>query len=227
MRSEPTPDVELVYVDLDRTLLREFSLKLMIADLRSIGLINRMQHLRGLVWFILYKLHLVKEITPAIEALLSVFSDWAADDFNEYISDLCSRRIEACIDLELLSSLHRLCGPDVYYVLVTSSLDALAAVIAHRCGFDGVIASVVEVVDGRLTGRLVGEALSGGRRIRELHAHSRSIALEMGIASIWYVADHDSDIPLFEWADHPCVVAPGWRLRLLARSRSWRIFERS
>lgn len=61
---------------------------------------------------------------------------------------------------------HRARGEPV--VLVTGSIDAIAAPLAERLGASGVIAPRLEVRDGRLTGELADPPIAGERKAQRM-----------------------------------------------------------
>jgi len=66
-------EIEVVFIDMDRTLLIEYSLSILIGDLKSRGMINIVDKLRGMLWFTLYKLNIITDVAKGLEILLHSF----------------------------------------------------------------------------------------------------------------------------------------------------------
>ncbi|HXQ24950.1 MAG TPA: HAD family hydrolase [Candidatus Acidoferrales bacterium] len=104
--------------------------------------------------------------------------------------------------------------------LVSGTLACLAHVVAQRLpGPIEVCATELEVRDGRWTGRLAGEHMSGQAKARTV----RSVAARFGL-SLWesYAYGNSiTDLPMLDSVGHPVAVNPPARLRRIARSEGW------
>lgn len=107
-------------------------------------------------------------------------------------------------------------------VVATSSSQFAAQAAQDTFGLDHAISTVVEVVDGRLTGRLAGSAF-GTHKLDACAewAASRGIAL----ADCAFYTDSYSDLPLLEAVGRPVVVHPDRRLQRHAARRGWPVVD--
>jgi HAD superfamily hydrolase (TIGR01490 family) len=122
--------------------------------------------------------------------------------------------------VELLRSL-RAGGRRV--MLATSSLDFIVEPLAAYLHVDGVLATALEFRRGICTGRLMGTLMFGrGKRERVL-----SFIAEQGVSAreCSFYSDSIYDLPLLEAIGMPVAVNPDFRLRRIARRRSWPIRE--
>lgn len=120
-----------------------------------------------------------------------------------------------------LADLHRRRGEPVW--LVTASPTELAELIAARLGLDGALGTCAESVDGRYTGRLVGDILHGpakGVAVREL-AELKGYDLPACHA----YSDSANDLPMLTLVGHPHAVNPDHRLRARAESEGWPVTD--
>lgn len=93
--------------------------------------------------------------------------------------------------------------------------------IARRLGMTGALGTVAEAVDGRYTGRLVGEMLHGPAKAAAVRALARREQLDLGRCAAY--SDSANDIPMLSLVGHPFVVNPDGRLRKYARAHGWRV----
>jgi HAD superfamily hydrolase (TIGR01490 family) len=91
---------------------------------------------------------------------------------------------------------HRSQGHEV--VVVSASFTDYLRPVADRLGVDAVLATELEVVDGRLTGRLAGANVRGAEKVRRLETW-----LGDEPAELWAYGDSSGDRELLARADHP------------------------
>lgn len=101
-------------------------------------------------------------------------------------------------------------------IVASGTFQPIADGFARRIGGEA-LGTQVELRDGRLTGRLIGEVSvrdTKARRIREL----------LGDQPVDFAyGDSTSDVPLLELAGTPVAVYPNDGLRRVAAERGWRI----
>ncbi|MBV9315274.1 MAG: HAD-IB family hydrolase [Pseudonocardia sp.] len=118
-----------------------------------------------------------------------------------------------------LADMHLDAGQRVW--LVTATPVELASIIARRLGLTGALGTVAESVDGKYTGRLVGEVLHGPAK-----AHAvRALAVQQGLDLRRCAAYSDSvnDVPMLSAVGTAVAVNPDSELRDIARARGWEI----
>jgi HAD superfamily hydrolase (TIGR01490 family) len=105
--------------------------------------------------------------------------------------------------------------------LVTATPVELASIIAHRLGLTGALGTVAEVVDGRFTGRLVGELMHGEAKAHAVRAIAEREGLDLGRCSAY--SDSSNDLPMLTLVGTAVAVNPDAELRAVARSRGWTV----
>jgi phosphatidylglycerophosphatase C len=94
---------------------------------------------------------------------------------------------------------HRACGHSV--VLVSASLDAYLEPFAALVGADAVLCTRLEVLDGRVTGRLAGANCRGDEKV------ARLAGVRASASTLWAYGDSRDDEAMLRVADHPVWVA--------------------
>ncbi len=103
-------------------------------------------------------------------------------------------------------------------LIATGTYQPLAEAFARRLGVEA-FGTPVEYVDGRLTGRVVGEV-----RVRQGKLDQIRAALN-GDQLVAAYGDTASDIPMLEASECPIAAYPNAQLRRVALERGWRILE--
>ena len=78
--------------------------------------------------------------------------------------------------------------------LVTATPVELASIIAHRLGLTGALGTVAEVVDGKYTGRLVGELMHGPAKAEAVLALAEREGLDLTRCTAY--SDSANDLPM-------------------------------
>jgi HAD superfamily hydrolase (TIGR01490 family) len=107
-------------------------------------------------------------------------------------------------------------------VMATASQGFYAATIAHRLGFDAVIATNAKRdTHGHILSDLEGENCYGPVKLRMVENWMTGQGFARGNVHVRAYSDHVSDAPLLEWADEPFAVNAHGPLRALAEARGW------
>ena len=148
--------------------------------------------------------HEVNEIVTLGE---EIYDELMADRIWEGTRRLAQRHLEA--------------GQRVW--LVTATPVELADIVAARLGFTGALGTVAEVVDGRYTGRLVGELLHGPAKAAAIEALAKREGLDLSRCSAY--SDSANDVPMLTIVGHPNAVNPDTALRNHARREGWPVHD--
>lgn len=107
-------------------------------------------------------------------------------------------------------------------VMATASHGYYAAAIAHRLGFDAVIATNAKRdARGHILPDLDGENCYGVAKLRMVENWVTGQGMARGEVHIRAYSDHVSDAPLLEWADEPFAVNAHGPLEILAKEKGW------
>ena len=107
--------------------------------------------------------------------------------------------------------------------IITATNRFLSEPIAAAFGVEHVIATELEIVDGRFTGDVAGAPCMREGKIQHLEAWlARRGELLRNFPESWFYSDSINDLPLLERVTHPVAVDPDPRLADIARRRGWR-----
>lgn len=216
---------KLIFFDLDHTLLLGDSDVLWCQFLMDQGVLARAEFARR---------------NADIEARYKTGSIDAAEFANFYVSTLAGRSPAQWEPLrqqfmreaiapripqaarDLVAS-HQRAGDCV--VLTTATNRFLTELTARHLGFEHVIATEPELVDGKFSGATTGVLNMRAGKVTRLHAwlQARGESLEQ-FDSTGY-SDSINDLPLLEAVDHAVVVHADAALAAIAAQRGWRSLD--
>jgi HAD superfamily hydrolase (TIGR01490 family) len=136
---------------------------------------------------------------------------------EEIYDELLADRIWA--GTRALAQMHLDAGHRVW--LVTATPVELAQIIARRLGLTGALGTVAESVDGRYTGRLVGEILHGPAKAEAVRALAAAEGLDLRRCAAY--SDSVNDVPMLSAVGTAVAINPDSALREIARERGWQI----
>ena len=107
-------------------------------------------------------------------------------------------------------------------VLTTATSRFLTGPIARELGFEHLIATEPEMIDGRYTGRVAGLPNMREGKVERLavwlEARGRTLA---NFRESWFYSDSQNDLPLLSRVTHPVAVNPDAVLAAHARHKGW------
>ena len=206
--------------DLDRTLVRKETATLYVRWQREVGQATTRDLARVMFWVAQYTLGILD--APAVagravatlrgkpeQEMIDECESWFRSHVLPHVADEGRRAVER----------HKTAGDLV--AIVTGATSYVARPLVRMLGIDHVVASELEVVDGRFIGRFVELLCYGeGKVVRvERLAREHAFALDDAV----FYTDSLTDLLFFLCVGDRVVVNPDPRLRRIARRRAWRI----
>lgn len=213
--------------DLDKTILATSAATAMSKPMLAGGLLTRRAMLRAAYARAAFELgHADAAATERLRAALSrMVRGWDAATVSAIVEQTLADAIAPTVYAEAVALIddHHARGHDV--VIASASGTDVVRPIADLLGADRVVATRMEVVDGRYTGALEFYAYGQDKAdaVRDLAA-AQGYDLDASFA----YSDSVTDLPLLELVGHPTVVNPDRALRRVALDRGWGVatFER-
>ena len=211
----------VVYFDLDKTWLDVSSGSAWLRAELKAGNLRWWDLLVGFVWLALYHLlgvHVGDPMRMAVRRLegrlYSSIEGMAEKVYSESVRGRARPGALAAF------ARHRAEGHKVF--LLSSSLNLIVEKVAQEYGFDGYLATELEVDEqGALTGKIVEPLCFGEGKVTRALAH---MAEQGGsLRECVFYSDSASDLPMLEAAGQGVVVNPDVRLCLGARKRGMKV----
>ena len=214
------PNRTAAFFDLDKTIIAKSSTLAFSKPFQAGGLISRRAVLRSAYAQFVYLVggadHDQMEKMRAFMSQL--VAGWDVATVREIVADTLHNIVDPLVYDEAVSLIeqHKLEGRDI--VIVSTSGTEVVEPIGAMLGADIVVATRLEVADGKYTGDIeyYAYAEEKARAIVEL-AQQRGYDL----AASYAYSDSVTDVPMLEAVGHAHVVNPDKDLRRIATARGW------
>mgnify|MGYP003333821633 FL=1 len=212
------------FFDLDKTIISRSSLLAFTKPFNEAGLISRKRMMKNFIdqYFFSNSGSNHAQMEKMRQTLTSMVTGWDVDQTRNVINESVHSAIDPMIYDEAaeLIEKHIRDGRDV--ILVSTSGREIVEPIGKMLGASDVIATEMEVVDGKYTGKVSYYAYA------EKKAEAvRAIAEKNGydLQKSFAYSDSSTDIPLLSIVGFPCVVNPDRGLRAHAENNNWPILH--
>jgi len=166
------------------------------------------------------------DIHEFLEFQLAPLARYPREKLDEWHAEFMRTKIEPMIRAKGVELVRRHLGHGDLCAIVTSTNAFITAPIAREFGLEHLVATELEVRDGRFTGKPTGTpCFREGKitRVEEwLAGQGRILA---SFTAIWFYSDSQNDLPLLEYVTHPVVVDPDEVLHRVAVKRGWQIIS--
>jgi HAD superfamily hydrolase (TIGR01490 family) len=230
-RSEPAPagagpvseakSPAAVFFDLDGTLVVGQTTVLLVKFLRKAGVVSWSFLLGTGLWFLGYKVGLVKVTENAREKGAGVFRGLTEDEVEELMIRFTSEVLEPRFHPAAIAALAEHLAESDRVVVVSAALDPVVAALCRRLGVTEYVGTPCEVVEGRYTGRLTGPSPYAAKKVKVAAEYMERWGVDA--SDCWAYADHGTDLDLLRSVGHPVAVNPRPALREAAEQEGWPI----
>jgi HAD superfamily hydrolase (TIGR01490 family) len=216
MASRPTA----AFFDLDKTIIAKSSTLAFSKPFQAGGLISRRAVLRSAYAQFVYLVGGADhdQMEKMRQFMSQLCAGWDVATVREIVADTLHNIVDPLVYDEAVSLIeeHRLAGRDV--VVVSASGAEVVEPIAEMLGADRVVATRMEIEDGRYTGGIEYYAYA-----EEKARAVRDLADELGydLANSYAYSDSVTDVPMLEAVGHAYAVNPDKELRKAAAARGW------
>jgi HAD superfamily hydrolase (TIGR01490 family) len=208
------------FFDLDKTIIAKSSTLAFSREFQAGGLISRRAMLRSAYAQFVYLVGGADhdQMEKMREFMSRLCEGWDVETVNQIVADTLHNIVEPLVYEEAVELIeeHHAAGRDV--IIVSTSGSEVVEPIGLMLGADKVIATRMDVEEGRYTGKIQFYAYAENKAtaIRDL-AETRGYDLSGSYA----YSDSVTDVHMLEAVGHPHAVNPDRELRRIARERNW------
>jgi len=208
------------FFDLDKTIIAKSSTLAFSRSFYAGGLISRGSVLRSAYAQFVYLVGGADhdQMEKMREFLSDLSAGWDVQTVRDIVADTLHHIVDPLVYDEAVSLIeeHQLAGRDV--VIVSASGAEVVEPIGEMLGADGVIATRMEIEDGKYTGQIGFYAYAENKA-----SAIEELAREKGydLARSYAYSDSITDVHMLEIVGHPHAVNPDRELRKTAASRGW------
>ncbi|GAA3820651.1 HAD-IB family hydrolase [Nocardioides panacisoli] len=215
-----SPRRSAAFFDLDKTIIAKSSVLAFSKPFQAGGLISRQALLKSAYAQFVFMVGGADhdQVEKMRQFMSQLVAGWDVATVREIVAETLHNILEPLVYDEAVQLIeeHHLAGNDV--VIVSTSGSEVVEPIGAMLGADRVIATRLEIVDGRYTGEIDYYAYG-----EEKASAVRDYAAEKGLdlADCYGYSDSITDLPMLEAVGHPHVVNPDKELRKVAAQRDW------
>ncbi len=158
------------------------------------------------------------------EFTLSTIKGKTPDYVEHIMTEFLSLVIEPMINIYALRLLHNHHHNNDVMLLASATNSVIVNPIAKRLGFENIVATEVEVVDGVYSGRVKGMAALGEGKLSKVKEWMLNNNFD-DFKNVTFYSDSMNDFPLLLAANKPIAVNPDNKLREECKKRSWEIID--
>ena len=218
--------MDLALFDLDNTLLSGDSDYEWAQFLIERGVLERTEYeAKNDRFFLQYKAGRL-DIHEFLEFQLAPLARHPREKLEEWHGEFMRTKVLPLIRLKGRELVQRHLRDKHLCAIVTSTNTFITAPIAREFGVDHLLATELELRDGRFTGKPSGTPCFRQGKVTRLAewlgGQGRTLA---SFSASWFYSDSQNDLPLLERVTHPVAVDPDEILRREAAERGWKIIS--
>jgi HAD superfamily hydrolase (TIGR01490 family) len=219
-RGRPAPGRPAAFFDLDKTVIAKSSTLAFSRPFYAGGLINRRSVLRSAYAQFMYLVggadH--EQMEKMRQFLSQLSTGWEVQTVRDIVADTLRNIVEPLVYDEAVSLIeqHQAAGRDV--IIVSASGAEVVEPIGELLGADAVIATRMEVADGRYTGNIDHYVYAEEKANAIVELAGRN---GYDLSESYAYSDSVTDVHMLESVGHPFAVNPDRELRRQAAANGW------
>ena len=158
------------------------------------------------------------------EFALSTIKGKKPNDLKDLITKFMSSVIEPMINVYALRLLHNHHHNNDVMLLASATNSVIVNPIAMRLGFENIVATDVEIVDGVYSGKIKGIAALGEGKLHKVREWMLDNNFN-NFNNVTFYSDSINDFPLLAEVSKPIAVNPDNKLREECERRAWKIID--
>lgn len=212
---------ELVIFDIDNTIVKGQSQKLLLSYLYRKKIIGFSYYLRIYVWFILYKLGLIRNPKKTMEYAFMFLKGKVVEETEKIIDNFFEEVLKKHIFEEAINLINDHRSKNREILLLSNIIDVLAKKITDFLGVRYCISTKLEIIDGKYTGKILGDIVYGENK--EVFAKNFIQGNNFSVNTSWAYGDHITDLNVLKSVKYPFAVNPDKSFYKEAQKRKWPI----
>lgn len=210
----------IAFFDLDGTLLKVNSGKILIRRGHQAGLINTQNLIHAIYLSILYKFEL-KETTQIVTQMPKWLAGISEQKISDFIEKIFKNELVDLIRPEMYEEIKKHKEKNARLVILSAALPYICKSLARYLQFDDIICSELEVVDGIFTGNPKGRLCLNDEKPIKLNDYCT--LHNCSIKNVYYFGDSIEDLPVLNIVGYPVCINPDKKLAKTAIRKGWTI----
>lgn len=209
----------LAFFDLDGTLVVGQTTLLLVKFLRRAGVVSRTFMIGTGLWFLGYKMGILRVTERSRNQGARVFAGRAQAEVDELMDRFTDEVLAPRFHPKTTTALseHEAKGDRV--VVISAALEPVVKAVCRRLGVTDYAGTACEIERGYYSGRLLGPSPHADEKRRLAVEYMRR--WDVDARECWAYADHGSDLGLLWSVGHPVAVNPKPELLEVALQSGW------
>jgi len=210
---------EVVILDLDGVIIKGQSQKVFLDYLLKKKIVSPFFYFKIYFWFVLYKLEIVKNPQKVMDYAFSFLKTRKTEEVIEIVENFFNEVLHKFIFPEIIDIIKEHKAKNRVLLIVSNSADVFVKRVADFLGIKNYIGTRLEIINGRFTGKILGDIIYGKNKINFTKEFIKKNNLNLN--NSYAYADHISDLDLLLLASSPYAVNPDNLLLKEAKKRNW------
>ena len=214
---------ELAIFDLDGVIINGQSQQIFLNYIFKKKLFGLFFYFKLYLWFIFYRLGLVKNPKKMMDFAFSFLKDRKEEEFIKIAENFFNEVLHKFIFSEIIDIINKHKANNRELLIISNSEEIFIKPIAEFLGIKNYIGTKLEVVNGKFTGKISGNIVYGKNKVNYLKEFIQKNNLNL--SNSYAYADHISDLDLLMASSAPCAVNSDRELLREAKKRNWKILK--
>jgi len=216
-------DGAVAFFDLDGTLVVGQTTLLLVRFLRKVGVVSTAFVVGTGLWFLGYKLGLVRVTEKSREKGAGVFAGLREPEVEDLMDRFTTEELVPRFHPAATAALAEHVAEGDHVMVISAALDPVVKALCRRLGVVHYVGTPCEVVEGSYSGRLTGPSPHADEKVRVAATFMKRWGVDP--LECWAYADHGTDLPLLRSVGHPVAVNARPPLLKAAQQEGWPILR--
>uniref|UniRef100_A0A7C3SNE7 HAD-IB family hydrolase n=1 Tax=Dictyoglomus turgidum TaxID=513050 RepID=A0A7C3SNE7_9BACT len=214
---------ELVILDLDNVIIKDQSQKLLLKYLFKKKLIGFWYFLKIYLWFLFYRVGLVKSPKKVIEYAFRFLKDKKVEEIDKIADQFLNEILKHNIFKEVIDIIEKHKKEDRELIIISNVIDIIVKKVANFLNIKNYIGTRLEIINDKFTGKILGDIVYGENKTKYFNNFIKENNLSFD--KIWSYGDHITDLDILKIASNPIAVNPDRFLEREAKKNNWQILN--
>jgi len=214
---------ELVILDLDNVIIKDQSQKLLLKYLFKKKLIGFWYFLKIYLWFLFYRVGLVKSPKKVMEYAFRFLKDKKVEEIDKITDQFLNEILKHNIFKEVIDIIEKHKKEDRELIIISNVIDIIVKKVANFLNIKNYIGTRLEIINDKFTGKILGDIVYGENKTKYFNNFIKENNLSFD--KIWSYGDHITDLDILKIASNPIAVNPDRFLEREAKKNNWQILN--
>ena len=212
----------IAFFDLDRTLLKVNSGRVLIRSAYQSGLMSTRNMIHAIYLSLLHKFDL-RKTTQIVDQMPNWLTGISEQELSDLSGNIVNNELLDLIRPEMYEEIKMHKENNARLVILSAALPYICEPIASYLKFDDIICSKLEIVNGLFTGIPQGQLCLDDEKSKRLFDFCT--LHKCSVKDVYYYGDSIEDLPVLDTVGYPVCINPDKKLTNIAIKKGWTIHK--